>query len=347
MAYVTLSILVVVVNGVGMHSNEKNPLLDIKNLNLNFVTDRGCVQALNNVSLQVGRGECVALIGESGSGKSITGLAVMRLHGKEADISAEAMTLDGQSIAAIPEKLLHLYRGKRVAMIFQNAKSALNPIRRVGDTLVDIMLAHASKKISRKAARQHVLSVMEQVGIVRAEERMAAYPAELSGGMCQRIMIVAALVCEPELIIADEPTSALDVTTQVKVMNLLMGACRERGVACLFITHDLALAGEYCDRTIVMHAGQVLEDGPAKEVLSAPSHPYTRMLVAAMPYGKKSYKELTPMQGNLPDLRRTDLPSCRFAERCPKVEDRCRTQQIPSIPVSTHHIVRCYVPNII
>lgn len=329
-----------------MDMPQSDVLLDIRGLSLDFVTEKGRVQALDSVSLTVARGECVALIGESGSGKSITGMAVMRLHDGAAQITSERFDLGGEAVYGIPPRLLSRYRGQRVAMIFQNAKSALNPIRRVGDTLADILIAHSPRKIRRREARVRVLEMMEQVGIVRAEERLSAYPAELSGGMCQRIMIAAALLCEPELIIADEPTSALDVTTQVKVMDLLIGACRKRGVACLFITHDLALAGEYCDRAVVMHAGQVLEDGPARAVLTRAGHPYTRMLVASMPYGKADYTELRPMEGNLPDLRRTDLPACRFADRCPGARPACRVDPLIGKRVESGHIVRCHYPHV-
>ncbi|WP_423457905.1 ABC transporter ATP-binding protein [Ottowia sp. VDI28] len=319
-------------------------VLDIQKLSLNFVSSAGRLHALDKVSLQVGPGECVALIGESGSGKSITGMAVMRLLGENAEISAERMNLAGQDILGMPPSVLRGYRGRRVAMIFQNAKAALNPIRRVGDTLVDILVTHAPRRTSRAQARKKILDVMVQLGIAHAEERMAAYPAELSGGMCQRIMIVAALVCEPQLIIADEPTSALDVTTQVKVMNLLIGACRQRHLACLFITHDLALAAEHCDRVVVMHAGQVLEVGAAQGVLGNPAHPYTRMLVAAMPSGKSSHHELQPMRGSLPDLRRADLPACRFAERCSRVEDACLRVDAPRRTMAPLHSVSCHHP---
>ncbi|MET4578194.1 peptide/nickel transport system ATP-binding protein [Ottowia thiooxydans] len=321
-------------------------VLDIQKLSLSFITRAGRVHALDKVSLQVKRGECVALIGESGSGKSITGMAVMRLLGTNAEISAEHMSLAGQDILGMPPSVLRHYRGRRVAMIFQNAKAALNPIRRVGDTLVDILVTHAPHRTTRAQARKKVLEVMVQLGIAHAEERMAAYPAELSGGMCQRIMIVAALVCEPELIIADEPTSALDVTTQVKVMNLLIEACRQRHLACLFITHDLALAAEHCDRAVVMHAGQVLEVGSSEEVLSNPAHPYTRMLVAAMPSGKSSHHELQPMRGGLPDLRRNDLPACRFAERCSRAEDICLRVDAPRQTVAPFHHVSCHHPHV-
>lgn len=319
-------------------------LLDIRELTLDFVTETGVIHALDKVSLHVNAGEVLALIGESGSGKSITGMAVLRLHGKNAQIGAARFSLDDQPIYDMPERMFRQIRGRKVAMIFQNAKAALNPIRRVGETLTDILLAHSPDRMKRPAARERVQEVMEQIGISHAADRMQAYPAELSGGMCQRIMIAAALVCRPDLIIADEPTSALDVTTQGKVMTLLMSACRDRGVAVVFITHDLALAGEYCDRMVVMHAGQVLETGPSADVLTRASHPYTRMLVASMPYGKASVDDLKPMEGNLPDLRRADLPACRFAERCPHVQPQCRTRALPDTEVRDGHSVRCHFP---
>ncbi|MDK3019787.1 ABC transporter ATP-binding protein [Pseudodonghicola flavimaris] len=322
-----------------------NAMLDIRDLTLEFETPGGLVHALDRVNLSVERGECVALVGESGSGKSITGMSILRLNGANARIAADQIALDGGDLQGLSDRAFQTVRGRRIAMIFQNAKSALNPLRKVGDTLTDILRAHAPEKLTRRAARARVQEVLEQIGIHQAEDRMLAYPAELSGGMCQRIMIAAALVCEPELIIADEPTSALDVTTQAKVMDLLMSACRTRGVAVLFITHDLALASAYCDRAVVMHAGQMLEDGPADEVFVRPRHPYSRMLLDSMPYGKDAAEELKPMGGNLPDLRRDDLPSCRFADRCPRVQPCCRTAAVPQTALRDDHTVRCFFPH--
>lgn len=322
-----------------------NAMLNIKDLTLEFDTQSGIVHALDKVSLTVGQGECVALVGESGSGKSITGMSVMRLNGDNARISATQLSLSDTDLAALNDRAFAKIRGKRIAMIFQNAKSSLNPLRKVGDTLTDIYCTHSDKRTSRKKARQHVLLLLETLGIDKAEKRMQSHPAELSGGMCQRIMIAAALLCEPELIIADEPTSALDVTTQIKVMDLLMAACRQRGVAVIFITHDLALASAYCDRMVVMHAGQVLETGPAETIFVRPAHPYTRMLLDAMPYAKESAADLLPMGGNLPDLRRDDLPACRFSERCARATDLCRSSALPDTAVDEKHVVRCHFPN--
>lgn len=319
-------------------------MLEIDQLTLDFETPGGQVYALDNVSLRVAQGECVALVGESGSGKSITGMSIMRLNGPNARVRARRMALQGAELQSMSDNAFETIRGRRIAMIFQNAKSALNPLRKVGETLTDILCAHATEKLSRRQGRARVLDMLVQIGIHEAEDRMLAYPAELSGGMCQRIMIAAALLCKPELIIADEPTSALDVTTQIKVMDLLISACRERQVAVLFITHDLALASAYCDRGVVMHAGQMLEDGPAEKVFVQPHHPYSRMLLDSMPYGKANAAELKPMGGNLPDLRRDDLPACRFADRCPRVQPCCRSNAIPERRPTNGHSVRCFFP---
>ncbi|WP_163851820.1 ABC transporter ATP-binding protein [Pseudooceanicola aestuarii] len=320
-------------------------MLDIDKLTLEFETPAGLVHALDRVDLSVQRGECVALVGESGSGKSITGMSILRLNGPNARIRANRIALDGTDMQKMPDKVFQTIRGRRVAMIFQNAKSALNPLRRVGETLTDILCTHSPERLSRRQGRARVLEMLNQIGIHEAADRMQAYPAELSGGMCQRIMIVAALLCDPELIIADEPTSALDVTTQIRVMDLLMSACRQRGVAVLFITHDLALASAYCDRAVVMHAGQVLEDGPADRVFVHPRHPYSRMLLDSMPYGKDNAAELKPMGGSLPDLRRDDLPACRFADRCPRVQRCCRDGAIPEARSDRAHVARCFFPH--
>ncbi|MDO9526123.1 MAG: ABC transporter ATP-binding protein, partial [Gemmobacter sp.] len=209
-------------------------LLEIDTLHLGFDGANGVTPALRGVSLTLRRGECVALVGQSGSGKSVTGMAVLRLLGANARISGGSIRFDGTDLLTLPEQGMREIRGGRIAMVFQNAKAALNPIRRVGDTLSDILRAHAKDRLTRKAALARIITIMDQIGIALPAERARAYPSELSGGMCQRIGIAAALACEPELIIADEPTSALDVTTQKLVMDTLIRACRERGVAVIF-----------------------------------------------------------------------------------------------------------------
>lgn len=277
------------------------PLLEISDLHLGFDGPGGVTPALRGVGLTLQRGECVALVGQSGSGKSVTGMTILRLLGANARLSQGAIRFDGTDLLALTERQMREIRGKRIAMVFQNAKAALNPIRRVGDTLADILLAHDTEGLSRKQAMQRIVAIMDSIGIALPQERARAYPSELSGGMCQRIGIAAALACAPELIIADEPTSALDVTTQKLVMDTLIRACRERGVAVIFITHDLALASEYCDRALVMNAGKIVEQGPAARIFTDPQHPYTRALLDALPYGKTDAAQLRPMEWADPD----------------------------------------------
>lgn len=278
------------------------PLLEISDLHLGFDGVNGVTPALRGVSLTLQRGECVALVGQSGSGKSVTGMTILRLLGPNARLSQGAIRFDGTDLLAQSERQMREIRGKCIAMVFQNAKAALNPIRRVGDTLADILLAHDRKGLTRKQAMDSIVEIMDSIGIALPQERARAYPSELSGGMCQRIGIAAALACSPELIIADEPTSALDVTTQKLVMDTLIRACRDRGVAVIFITHDLALASEYCDRALVMNAGRIVEEGPAARIFTAPQHPYTRALLDALPYGKTDASELRPMDWQDPDM---------------------------------------------
>jgi len=277
-------------------------LLEISDLHLGFDGVNGITPALRGVSLSLQRGECVALVGQSGSGKSVTGMTILRLLGPNARLSQGSIRFDGTDLLAQSERQMREIRGKRIAMVFQNAKAALNPIRRVGDTLADILLAHDREGLTRKQAMDRIVEIMDSIGIALPQERARAYPSELSGGMCQRIGIAAALACAPELIIADEPTSALDVTTQKLVMDTLIRACRDRGVAVIFITHDLALASEYCDRALVMNAGRIVEEGPAARIFTAPQHPYTRALLDALPYGKTDASELRPMDWQDPDM---------------------------------------------
>ena len=276
-------------------------LLDITDLHLGFDGAGGIAPALRGVSLTVQRGECVALVGQSGSGKSVTGMAILRLLGANARLLQGSIRFDGTDLLALSEHQMRAIRGKRIAMVFQNAKAALNPIRRVGDTLADILLAHDREGLSHRQAVARIVAIMDSIGIALPQDRARAYPSELSGGMCQRIGIAAALACAPELIIADEPTSALDVTTQKLVMDTLIRACRDRRVAVIFITHDLALASQYCDRALVMNAGRIVEEGPATRIFTAPQHPYTRALLDALPYGKTDATDLRPMDWQDPD----------------------------------------------
>jgi len=321
-------------------------LLAVRELTVEFETRQGIVRALDDVTLEIGRGEVVAVVGESGSGKSVTAMAIMGILDAAARIRRGRIEFAELDLLSLDEVAMNAIRGRRIAMIFQNPKSSLNPIQTVGHTLVDILRAHASSPLSFREAREKAIELLKQVKITEPARRFDAFPFELSGGMCQRVMIAAALACEPELMIADEPTTALDVTTQAVVMDIIADLCRERGMAVMFVTHDLALASEYSDRIVVMHAGHVVEAAPAGEFFRAPTHPYSRLLLGSIPYDKVDASQLAPLPGILPDLRRRDLPPCRFAERCPKAQGPCRTQPTPVVTVAPDHAVKCHFAHV-
>ena len=290
------------------------PLLVIQGLSLQFLTGVGVVLALEDVSLSIARGETVGLVGESGSGKSVLAYAILGLSDAAARITAGSARFDGLDLLAAREADLQEVRGREVSMIFQNPKVALNPIRKVGRQLEDVLARHTTTP--RAQLRERAIRCLAEMRIPDPERRYHAYPFELSGGLCQRIMIALALACGPRLLIADEPTTGLDVTTQAAIMALVGEKTRDRGMAMLLITHDLALARERCDRIVVMHAGHLVESAPTEALFTDPRHPYTRQLIGATPVGRASLAELTAIGGNLPDLRRADLPACRFSDRC-------------------------------
>jgi peptide/nickel transport system ATP-binding protein len=310
-------------------------LLSVEKLTLHFATRGGMVRALDDVWLGVASGEMLGVVGESGSGKSVTAYAVMRLLDPAARILSGAAFLDGTELLSLPERRMRRLRGAAMGMVFQSARTALNPIRRVGAQLADALRAH--QRLSRTEAAQRAVELLSEVRIADPERRARAYPFELSGGMCQRVMVALALAGHPRLLIADEPTTGLDVTVQAAVMQLITGLVRERGMGCLFITHDLLLAAGHCDRIAVMHAGQVVETGPAAEIFAHPRHPYTAKLVATAPRPDMRVEALVPIAGSLPDLRRTDLPACRYMGRCERASAIC-ADTLPQTPrVRCHH----------
>ena len=317
----------------------KTALLEVKNLSLEFRTRSGTVNALQDVSLTLAKGETVGLVGESGSGKSVLSFALLGLSDKAARITAGEAVFDGFSLIGAKESDLTDLRGREISMIFQNPKVALNPIRQVGLQIQDVLARHTTTL--RADLRSRAIQCLVDVKIPDPERRFHAYPFELSGGMCQRVMIALALACGPKLLIADEPTTGLDVTTQAAIMELIGEQARTRGMATLLITHDLALAAQSCDRIVVMHAGHVVESASRRELFESPRHPYTRQLIAATPVGRASLAELASIPGNLPDLRRNNLPACRFAERCTQVTAACGAA-LPTVAVNEGHWVRCH-----
>ena len=313
-------------------------LLEVKGLSLDFRTRDGKVSALQDVSLSIAKGETVGLVGESGSGKSVLSYAILGLSDAAARITAGTARFDGLDLLKASEADLQAVRGREVSMIFQNPKVALNPIRKVGHQLEDVLARHTTTVRSRLKAR--AIECLAAMKIPDPERRYHAYPFELSGGLCQRVMIALALACGPKLLIADEPTTGLDVTTQAAIMALVREQARAHGMATLLITHELGLAREQCDRIVVMHAGHIVESAPTGVLFSAPRHPYTRLLIGATPVGRASLAELTAIGGSLPDLRRGHLPACRFSERCPQRSAACAAP-LPE-QVEGSHVVRCH-----
>jgi peptide/nickel transport system ATP-binding protein len=268
------------------------PLLDVRDLTVEFSTRRGIVTAVQHVNVTVGKGETVAIVGESGSGKSVTSYAVMRILDRAGRIAEGAITFSGIDVRAADETEMRNLRGREMSMIFQNPRAALNPIRKVGLQIEDVLMQHA--QAGSQDATAKAIELLEQVRIARPRERYHAYPFELSGGMCQRIVIALALACRPQLLIADEPTTGLDVTTQKTVMDLMVELTRQRGMSTILITHDLGLAATYCDRVTVMEKGHVVETATARAIFTAPEHAYTKRLMRATPRPGVSLRDLLP-----------------------------------------------------
>jgi peptide/nickel transport system ATP-binding protein len=317
------------------------PALSVEGLCVEFRTRSGTVRALDNVSFLVGKGETIALVGESGSGKSVTAYAVMGILDSSGRVTGgRAMLGDLDLLSATPRQLADA-RGQKIAMIFQNPRTALNPIRQVGRQIADVLIRHG--KLTRRQAAVEAIEMLRAVGITDPARRAKTYPFEMSGGMCQRVMIAIALAAKPSLLIADEPTTGLDVTTQAVIMDLIGDLAQKLGMATIFITHDLALAGQRAAGIVVMHAGHVVETAPTQELFVDPRHPYTAELIAATPDSATSLGALASVPGSLPDLRRADLPPCRYSGRCPRKTDRC-AQPLPSAAANVSHFVACWNP---
>ncbi len=267
-------------------------LLDVQNLTVEFMTRRGVVRAVQQVNVSVAKGETVGIVGESGSGKSVTSYAVMRILDRAGRIAEGAITFSGIDVRDAPESEMRDLRGREISMIFQNPRAALNPIRKVGHQIEDVLIEHV--QASPSDAREKAIEALRRVRIARPEERYHAYPFELSGGMCQRVVIALALACQPQLLIADEPTTGLDVTTQKAVMDLVVELTRERGMSTILITHDLGLAAAYCDKVVVMEKGKVVEAAPSRDIFKSPQHAYTRKLMRSTPRIGVDLRDLLP-----------------------------------------------------
>ncbi len=317
------------------------PLLSIDGLTTHFRTERGVVRAVDGVSFDVRSGETVAVVGESGSGKSVTALSVLRLIADPPGrIVSGEVRFDGVDLVTLSDPEMRAVRGNRIAMIFQEPMSSLNPALTIGMQVAEPLNRH--RGMGWPEARRHAVELLRKVQIPDPEKRLDSYPHQFSGGMRQRVMIAMALACGPRLLIADEPTTALDVTVQSQILSLLKALTRETGAALILITHDLGVVARYADRVNVMYAGRIVESGPAGAIYARPRHPYTRGLMASIPRLDGDVgRRLVPIPGQPPDL--AALPAgCPFAPRCVNVMDRCRVERPPLAPVDPTHSKACW-----
>jgi oligopeptide/dipeptide ABC transporter ATP-binding protein len=320
------------------------PVLRVDDLRTCFRTSHGLVTAVDGVSLEVLPGECLGVVGESGSGKSVTFASVMGLIRKPGWIDAGSIVYRGRDLTRLSSAELRRLRGKEIAMTMQDALTALNPSLTVGEQIIEVLLAHdddlpKGRRAALRAARGKALEMLRLVGIPSPESRLGEYPHQFSGGMRQRIMIAIALACRPTLLIADEPTTALDVTIQAQVLELIADMRDKLGMSVVLITHDLGVVAEYCDRVVVMYAGQIVETGPTRDVIENPRHPYTAGLLESIPRLSDLSRPIRPIEGQVPEL--VDLPAeCRFYSRCPHRADACR-QRIAMVALGPNRAARC------
>jgi len=312
-------------------------LVEIDRLNVRFTGER-TVYAVNDLSLTLGEGEVLGLLGESGSGKSVTLRALMRLlPRKRAEISGQ-MKVMGRDVLAFDENELSAFRGQTVSMIFQEPALALDPVYTIGAQIAETVMRHEGK--SQSEAKARALEMLEIVRIPSARRRLDSYPHEMSGGMRQRAMIALALACKPKILLADEPTTALDATVQIQILLLLRELQREFGMSVIFVTHDIGVAIEICDRVAVMYAGQIVEQGTLREVVRAPSHPYARGLLASTIHGARRGQRLETIPGTPPSLDKAPH-NCSFAPRCALAQPRCSEALPPEVQIGPGRIARC------
>ena len=315
-------------------------LLEIESLSVDLTTEEGPVRPVAQLSLSVAAGEIVGLVGESGCGKTMTALAVMRLlpGGGRAE---GKVRLHGRDLLEMSDREMRSVRGRQMSMVFQEPMTSLDPVFTVGKQVTETVLAH--RRVDRATARQRALEALEQVGLAGAEERMHDYPHQLSGGMRQRVMIAIALVMEPDLLIADEPTTALDVTIQAQILEMIADLQRRSDLGVLLISHDLAVVGQVADRVAVMYAGEIVETLPTDQLFRAPQHPYTQSLLRCVPGMTGDVPYLEVIDGQVPEL--TNLPpACRFAPRCAHALDRCHEERPALENIADDHQLRCWNP---
>jgi len=318
---------------------EKNILLEVKDLRTYFKTEDGIVKAVDGVDYVVYSGEALGIVGESGCGKSVNALSIMRLLDEKGQIASGEILMDGVDILKLSESKMREIRGNDVAMIFQEPMTALNPVFTVGDQIMEAIILHQGKK--KEEAKQMAIDMLKKVGIPEPDKRVDEYPHQLSGGMRQRAMIAMALSCNPKLLIADEPTTALDVTIQAQILELMLQLQKEFGMAIIMITHDLGVIAETCQRVVVMYAGKIAEYTDVRTLFKNPKHPYTWGLMNAIARLDIEQKELYNIPGIVPDP--LHFPQgCKFHTRCPFADDKCKTEEPELLEVEKNHSVRCF-----
>jgi peptide/nickel transport system ATP-binding protein len=317
------------------------PLLRVRDLVTSFRTDSGSLRAVDHVSFDVPRATTVALVGESGCGKSVTALSILRLVASPpGHIESGSVELEGRDLLGLPEREMRAVRGNIVSMIFQEPMTSLNPVYTVGWQIIEAVRLHQKK--SRREARARAVELLRLVGIPEPETNVDAFPHQMSGGQRQRVMIAMALACEPKLLLADEPTTALDVTIQAQILELLRDLQQRLSMSILFITHDLGVVAENAEHVVVMYAGRVVESAPVRDIFARPMHPYTRGLLESVPRpGPNGARRLTTIEGLVPDLRSLP-PGCRFADRCGMCIEKCRDEEPPLAEVAPGRLSRCW-----
>ena len=315
-------------------------VLEVDSLNVEFRINGEYFHAVHDVSFHIENGETLGIVGESGCGKSVTSLALLRLLTKSARVGG-SVSYKGRNLLDLSDREMRQIRGNEVSMIFQEPMTSLNPVYKIGAQISEALRLHT--QTTPRRAWQKSIEMLRSVGIARADEVMGEYPHQLSGGMRQRVMIAMSMVCNPQLLVADEPTTALDVTIQAQILDLMRKLSKDLGTSVLLITHDLGVVAEMCDRVAVMYAGEIVEQGTAKDIFHNPQHPYTRGLLNAIPKLDAASKErLQPIEGNVPSLTRMP-PGCHFAPRCPLVFDKCLTEAPGLFPVESGHLSRCWL----
>ena len=327
-----------------MATNNQTPLLEVRNLKTYFYTEDGVVHAVDGVDFYVNSGEVLGIVGESGCGKSVTSLSIMRLISQPGKIEAGEILFEGKDLVKATEEEMMKIRGNRVSMIFQQPQSALNPVFRAGDQISEVLNIH--QDFGKEAGRKRAVELLKLVGIPEPESRAQSFPHELSGGMAQRVMIAMALACVPDLLIADEPTTALDVTIQAQILDLMRDMRTQLGSAMILITHDLGVIAEMADRVAVMYAGEIVEQSPVASLFDEPLHPYTKGLIGSIPVLGEVRERLDVIPGSVPNL--VNLPTgCRFAPRCmARVEHNlsiCADKRPELVEVYEGHKVRCWL----